>query len=134
MRLALFARKMRAWLHLVLVAGIFLYLYSPLLDHWIGNDAHSRPHNHTHVALSELYETAHNHEVAVGGEHGEHKAHGDGVLCLLDIEAFLSLVYTFVDAEPFPVEPHNSLVLSAFPAYSAISVIYLSSLDPPPNI
>jgi hypothetical protein len=116
------------------VAGIFLYLYSPLLDHWLGNGTHSRPHSHTQVASRIVLEGAHSLEhtsVATTGEHGEHE---EEVLCLLDIDALLALVLTVTGASPVSLEPQQPLVFGAFASYLDVSVIYLSSLDPPPNI
>ena len=134
LRAAPSAKKQKAWLHLLLVAGIFLYLYSPLLDHWLGNGAHSRPHTHTHVARNVILEATHFHESTSVEKLSEHGEHEEGVLCMLDIDALLALVLTFTSAPPIPLEPQQPLIIGSAPSYLGVSIIYLSSLDPPPNI
>lgn len=124
------------WLHLLLAAGILLYLYSPFLDHWLGKDVYSRPHTHVHVAdgaLSQLLQLRMIDAAGDHSDHGEHDEHDDGFLCLLDIDALLSLLHTFSVPSPDSVSPHNVLVGGLAPTCLDVSLIYLGSLDPPPN-
>ena len=39
------------WFHLLILFAVFVYLYSPLLDHSFDHYTHSRPHNHIPVKL-----------------------------------------------------------------------------------
>ena len=119
-------------LHLLLAAGILFYLYSPLLDHWLGHGAHSRPHYHVHLAHSLTADTAHLHGA---GPAGHHDAAGEeeGVLCYLDLDLLLALVFLF-DAPQAPLAQQDSLVFASSPASAGVSLVFLTALDPPPNL
>lgn len=123
-------RKQKTWLHLILAVGMFVYLYSPLLDHWAGHETYARPHTHIHVenifAQYPVVET----NVHVS-EHGEHE---EGVLCLLDINALFSVIFYFNAGESICTIQNSQLVFDLLPPYQQVSAIYLSSLDPPPRI
>lgn len=123
-----FVQKQQVWLHLLLVVGIFVYLYSPLLDHWSGT-VHTRPHTHIQIAESAAAKIGHQHE-----NDDEADLHEEGVLCLLDFTTQLSVL---LQLELLPVEQFMyqiSLVFDVVPSYILLSSIHLSSLDPPPRI
>lgn len=123
-------QKQKTWLHLLLVAGIFLYFYSPLLDHWSGNETYIRPH--THIEVTNVSPQQHSDDsTAHASEHDEHDE--EGVLCSLDLNALFSTV-PCLSATPNFIIQSVSLIFDLFPAYQQVSAIYLSSLDPPPRI
>jgi hypothetical protein len=122
-----FGHKQRIWLHLLLVAGIFVYLYSPLLDHRLG--VYTRAHTHIHFAENMLTNMGHHHEN--GDETGLHE---EGVLCLLDFASQLSILLHFDVLFVEQIVYQASLVFDAVPTYLWVSSIHLSSLDPPPRI
>lgn len=126
--------ELSRWLHLILVAGVLVYLYSPLLDHLLDKDVYARPHTHIHVAGGVPQQLqSHEGESAASG-HLDHEAHEEGVLCMLNIDALLSLWLSMLivaDTLPAPQEP---LAASLAATCLDVSLIYLSSLDPPPNI
>jgi hypothetical protein len=131
-RLARLARPGKIGLHLLLAAGILFYLYSPLLDHWLGHGAHSRPHNHVHLTHSFTLEEAHLHEAEPAGRH-DAAGEEEGVLCYLDLDLLLALVFLF-DAPHAPLAQQDSLVFASSPASAGVSLVYLTALDPPPNL
>ena len=77
------------WLHLLLVVGTFAYMFSPLLDHWLGNDAQVRAHNHTPISLS----VAGFDDPAPFDQHDPHhnsdEHHIEGFICTLDLTLYL---------------------------------------------
>jgi hypothetical protein len=128
-----FVHKQHVWLHLLLVAGIFVYLYSPLLDHWLGA-VQTRPHTHYYITGNSVVEIFHLHDDAVTENDDDVVGYEQGVLCLLDLATQLAIL---LHLDGFLVEQivHSpSLVFAAVPAYLWFSPVYLSSLDPPPRI
>ena len=126
LRTASLVRKQKTCLHLLLVMGIFLYLYSPFLDHWSGNEFYARPHTHVHVSeniISQKYAV----------DHDQHE-HEDGVLCFLDIDALLALLLAFDIAPQAQLVQHLPLVFELVPFYFPVSIIHLALLDPPPTV
>jgi hypothetical protein len=118
------------------VLGIFLYLYSPLLDHWLGNEVYARPHTHVHVSKEIVSQFSPYHETDSSGyslDQAQHE-HEEGVLCFLDIDALLALLLVFNIAPQAQLVQHLPLVFELAPFYFRVSIIYLSSLDPPPTI
>ena len=122
--------------HLFLVLGIFLYLYSPLLDHWLGNEVHVRPHTHVHVSNDILSQLSPHHDTDSSGysvEKDQHE-HEEGVICFLDIDALSALLLAFnITLQAQPVQ-HLPLVFELVSFYFRVSIVYLPSLDPPPTI
>jgi hypothetical protein len=117
--------------------GIFMYLYSPFLDHWFGNEAYSRPHNHVHVStdfVSQISPHLDHRETGSSVESVDQDQHEEGILCLLDIDALLALLLAFDIAPCAEPVQHAPLALAFTPAYRSVSIIHLASLDPPPNI
>lgn len=128
---------MKRFLHLFLVLQVFLYLYSPLLDHWLGNETHARLHTHVHVSNNitpqfSLHHKPHSSENMVEQEHHEH--HEEGVLCLLDIDVLLALLLAFDIVPQAQLGHHQPLAFELVPYYFRVSIVYLASLDPPPTI
>jgi hypothetical protein len=117
---------------LFLVLGIFSYLYSPLLDHWLGNEVYARPHTHVHVSKDTISQFSLHHEPDLSGNSVEQEQHEheEGVLCLLDIEALLALLLAFNIAIQAQLVQQLPLVFELVPFYFPVSIIYLSSLDP----
>ena len=125
-----FAKRQKTWLHLVLVMGIFLYLYSPFLDHLLGNEVYARPHTHIHLSLSES--SSHSEFGLVGGAH-EQEHHDEGVLCFLDIDALLALMLALSTVAGIYLLQHLPLGSKVPPFYILVSIIYLALIDPPPT-
>jgi hypothetical protein len=130
---ALPVKKLKIGFHLMMVATIFLYLYSPLLDHWLGLEAYARPHTHIDVATSILTENSDPHQ-----SHSENHSNGhqEGVLCLLDINALLSLALDITTDPNWFLDfvRNTSLVFDLHTPYSLVPSIHLTSLDPPPRL
>jgi hypothetical protein len=126
-------KKQKIGLHLLLVAVIFFYLYSPLLDHWLGVESYTRPHTHLYFSTNILTEIPDQSEI-----HWENhsEGHQEGVLCFLDINALLSIaLYVTITLDWFLDFAHNSsFVFNHWVPYFLAASIYLSSLDPPPRI
>ena len=131
---ASFMRKQKTLLHLFLVAGLFLYLYSPLLDHWLGNESYARPHNHTHVSNEVTSQFAPHHDNDSLDHAIDQAHHEEGFLCSLDFDAHLALLLAFNVAPQASLVQHFSLFFELAPTYVPVSIIHLASLDPPPNI
>ncbi len=103
-----------------MVMGVFLYLYSPFLDHWLGNEVYARPHTHTHFSED--------------ADQDQHDQHEEGFLCFLDIDMLLALLLAF-NIEPSPnLGQHLHLIFKLAHFYFQVSLIELASPDPPPNI
>ncbi len=130
---ASFVRKQKPGLHLVLVAGVFLYLYSPFLDHWLGNEVHVRPHTHAHVSEDIFSLFSPHQETDSFGYFVDQDHHEEGLLCLFDIDALLALLLAFDILPNAQLEPQSKLVFKLSPFYIHVSIIYLALLDPPPN-
>lgn len=128
------AKKQNTCLHLLLVAGVFLYLYSPFLDHWLGNEAYARPHTHTHFSETVISQISHHSETDSSRYSAHQDQHKEGVLCFLDIDALLGLLLDFNVVPHAQHLQHLPLVFELVPFYLHVSTIYLSLLDPPPNI
>lgn len=127
-------KKWNICLHLFLVVGVFLYLYSPFLDHWLGNGFYVRPHTHAHISEEMMSQVSLHGETDSFGVAGEHEEEEENVLCSLDIQALLSLLLPFNMVSQTQLARDSSLVMKAVSFYWEVSIIYLSSLDPPPNI
>jgi hypothetical protein len=104
--------------------GIVLYVYSPLLDHWLGHKYYARPH--THIHLPENIVT-----LETEGHFSENDDHEEDVVCVLDIEALFFIV--LIVYAPLIIQ-NAPLIFDLFPYYLQSSTISLSSLDPPPRI
>ena len=126
--------RLNTWLHLLLVVGVFAYLYSPLLDHLRDNSVYSRPHIHIHVAGNNLQQLAQFRESDTVVDHSDHGEKDESVICLLNIDALLSLLLSIFIVPDTLLASQDSLVTSLVATYRDVSIIYLSSLDPPPNI
>jgi hypothetical protein len=104
--------------------GIVLYVYSPLLDHWLGHAHYARPHIHIHLSDNVV-------TVETEGHFAENGDHEEDVLCVLDIEALFFVVLNVYVAL---IVQNVPLIFDLFPYSLQGSPIYLSSLDPPPRI
>lgn len=118
---------MKNFLHLFLIAQVFLYLYMPLIDHANGQESVSRPHVHIHFDSP-----AHIHFDEFATQISEQ--HEESVLCLLNLDAIMGVI---------PVMHHDSLASLAFlPHFVSkfivsilpVSSFYFSALDPPPRL
>lgn len=132
---ASFVWKRKTCLHLLLVMGVFLYLYSPFLDHWLGNETYARPHTHAHVFEDIVLQISPQHVTDSLGIHIDHDhQHEEGFLCFLDIDALLTLLLAFFIVPNAQFAQHPPLVFEIVYFYCQVSIIDLASLDPPPNI
>ena len=130
-----FGRKQKTYLHLLLVLGMFIYLYSPLLDHWLGFEIYARPHTHLHVSKDIIRQISFGHETDLSGlviDQEQHE-HEEGVLCFLDIDALLAILLAFNIASHTQLVQHLPLISKLVPVCNDVSIIYLPSLDPPPT-
>ena len=130
-----FVRKQKILLHLLLVMGVFLYLYSPFLDHWLGNEAYGRPHNHTYISEDTISQLSYPHETDLSAEYlVDLNQHEEGVLCSLDIDVILSLLLAFNMAPGMQRVQHHPQIFELVPYYFPVSIIYLATVDRPPII
>lgn len=75
--------RVQRWLNPLLIVGVFVYLFSPLADHWLGHGGNVRPHNHVVVAELNLIDYGHpGNEQLVNPDSEE--GHEASVICLLD--------------------------------------------------
>ena len=124
--------KLESWLHLILVASILLYAYAPFLDHWLDRDVYARPH--THIHLSTAAAPLPFQQTLATEDHAGHDAHEETVFCALNIDALLSLLLFFFVVPPGPVAAPDMLAARLAPVCLDVSIVYLSTLDPPPTI
>ena len=124
-------QKQKPALQLLLVIGIVLYVYSPMLDHWLGHDYYARPH--THIDLPGNLSTGifAQNQIEIDDHHPEHSEPEDYVLCLLDIN---TLLYAPLDDNVVLIVQNVPLIFDIFPYLVTGSTVYLPSLDPPPRI
>lgn len=134
LRTARLSDKRGTWLHLLLVAGILLYVYSPFLDHWLDKDVYSRPHTHINIAAPGLAQQSLLPDATDAASHGEHGEHDDGYICLLNIDALLSLLLSIFIAPQTLISVPDTLAAELAHTYFDVTIVYLSSLDPPPTI
>jgi hypothetical protein len=134
LRTAPLNEKLNTWLHLLLVVGVFAYLYSPLVDHLRDSSVYSRPHTHIYVAGNILPQPAPFSETDPVAEHSDHDEQDENVICLLNIDALLSLLLSFFIVPDTLPTSQDSLGTSLVATYLDVSIIYLASVDPPPNI
>ena len=128
------SKETKNGLHLFLAAVVFLYLYSPLLDHWLGFHTFARPHSHQHVDLDLLISVSTEDESSSEVDTIAHEAHEEGVLCLLDINAVPIALCFHIEANWFLSLAHDaSLVFEPFTPYYLVSFVFLSSIKPPPR-
>ena len=114
-----------------------MYLYSPFLDHWLGNEAYARAHNHVHISKDLVSQISphHDHRETDSSVYSvDQDQHEESVLCLLDIDALLALLLAFDIAPCAEPVQHPHLAFGLAPYYRSVSIIHLASLDPPPNI
>jgi hypothetical protein len=134
LRAARLSEKLNTWLHFLLVAGVLVYLYSPLLDHLLDKDIYSRPHTHIYVAGNILPQLSQFRESDSLIDNSDQDEHDNGVICLLNIDTLLSLLLSIFIVPQTLLAPQDPLVVNLVTTYLDVSLIYLSSLDPPPNI
>ena len=132
--LILLAQKTKLGLHLFLVVGIVFYLFTPLLEHWLGYENYARPHTHIHFvdeASSTIFGLSQ-------FEHEEHfteaEEHEAGFLCLLNINALFYVALNFNAPLTACTIQNSTLIFDLSLTYLQVSTIYLSSLDPPPRL
>lgn len=123
----------KAWLHILLAAGVLLYLYSPFLDHLLDRDVYLRPHTHVHVAESIIPRLAMPGSSEDSASASDHNEHDNSVLCILNIDAILSLLLTFSGPDYLLAGPQSLLSGSLVPVCLDVSLVYLLTLNPPPN-
>lgn len=113
-----------------------MYLYGPLLDHWLGSEVYTRPHTHVHVSKDIISQSPLHHEPdsSVYSVDKNHHEHEEGILCFLDIDALLALLLVFNIAPQAQLVQQTPLVFEMIHVYHQVSIIHLTSLDPPPNI
>jgi hypothetical protein len=129
------AKVYKSGLHLLLAAAILFYLYSPLLDHWLGHESYARPHTHYHITADILAVTPDYHKLFSTHQPDTHDDHEEEVLCLLDINALSIALYTTISPNWFLDFAHNApLTFELYAPYFLTASVYLSSLDPPPRI
>jgi len=110
-----------------------MYLYSPLLDHLLDRGVYSRPHTHVHVAGNITVQLSHYFPASdFGIDNSRHDE--QGVTCLLNIDALLFLLLSIFLAPQTSLAPQHSPGVTFVTTCLDVSLIYLSSLDPPPNI
>ena len=125
-------KKQKFWLHILLIASIPVYLFSPLLDHWLGNESYARPHTHIHVSENGFAAQLHHFEAAADG-HDEHAEHEELFFCVLDLNAFFAIALINTGLTNCLVQ--KNILTSGLPLpYLQIETIFLSFLDPPPRI
>lgn len=127
------AGNQKAFLHFFLVLGVFLYLYSPYLDHWLGTEVHTRPHTHAAVS-TDLRSEGRALDTASASDHAHDHEYEESVLCFLDIDALLSLLLILDVFGYAQMQPHSPLVFELEPDYLLASTIYLAVSSPPPII
>jgi hypothetical protein len=111
-----------------------VYVYSPLLDHLLDKDVYSRPHTHVHVASHILPQLSRSYERDSVLDSSGQDEDDQGIICLLNIDALLSLLFSIFITPHTPLVSQDSPGVSLVTTYLDVSLIYLSSLDPPPNI
>ncbi len=127
-----FEKKQKTILHLVLVLGVFSYLYSPFLDHFFDHEVYARPHNHIHFPIEILAQNSIHYEPGSIMHHDGHEHHEEGFLCFLDIDALLALLLAFNITPDDQFVCHHPLVFGFDLVYFHISILHLSPLNPPP--
>ena len=111
--------------------GIVLYVYSPMLDHWLGHGYYARPHTHIYLPKTISTEFSTQYHVETEDYHSENSEDEDYILCLLDINA---LFYVALDVNVVLIVQNVPLIFDLFPYLVTGSTVYLPSLDPPPRI
>lgn len=115
------------------MVGVFAYFYSPLVDHALKRTDYSRPHTHFHIADTTLSQLAQFHGRELLHDHADHDEHDDGFLCVLSIDALLSLLLAvFMVSDRTPTR-QDSLVVPLGGTYLGITLVYLSPVAPPPT-
>ena len=130
-QLVLLAQKLKSGLHLLLMIGIVLYVYSPMLDHWFGSDTYTRPHTHIHLSANILVESPAPNSFEVEDDHSENSESQEFILCSLDINTLFCVT---PDANVFLIVQKIPLIFDLFPYLVMGSSVFLASLDPPPRI
>ncbi len=123
----------KAWLHVLLAAGILLYLYSPLLDHLLHRESYSVPHIHVQVPESFLSQHTNLHGTDAVDGSSDHDQHDENVLCFLNIDALLSLLLQFTPPLQTLIGPQNLLLGGLDPVCLDVTLVYLQTFDPPPT-
>lgn len=134
LRAAPINKNLKTWLHLLLVVGVFAYLYSPLVDHLLESPVYARTHTHVHFPGDNLLQPASFRESDGFVDHSGHDEQDESVICLLDIDALLSLLLSIFIVPDTLLASQDSLVTGLAASYLDVSIVYLSSADPPPNI
>ena len=116
---------------MLLVFGVVLYIYSPLLDHWLDNDHYIRPHTHIHLSENILTNVSTQNHREIEGHFSENSDHEENILCMLDIK---TLIYALLNVNAVLIVENVPLIFDLFPYYMQGSTVYLPLLDPPPRI
>ena len=130
---ATLTQKQKNGLHLLLVLGIISYLFSPLMDHWLGHDTHTRPHTHVSFPENNFITIAPLLLLETSEHFPENSEHEEGFLCVLDVNA---LFFAAIDVSLVPTRcmiRNAPFIFDFFHCYVKVTPIYLLSLDPPPR-
>lgn len=124
--------QIQRWLNPLLVVGVFVYLFSPLADHWLGHGGSVRPHHHAVVSEISFIEFTHfgSDQLAqpvAGGDHGE------GVFCLLDFNLLFVAILLVTTSLGQHALPRFPLSFALFRPNLAVAAIDLPGHYPPPR-
>jgi hypothetical protein len=86
------------------------------------------------VAGSILPQTAQSSESDSVADHSDHDEQDENVICLLEIDALLSLLLSIFIVPDTLLASQDSLSTTLVATYLDVSIIFLPSVDPPPNI
>ncbi len=111
------------WGHLFILLAIFVYLYSPLLNHASGQHIHSRPHTHIPVNFS-----LHQHSAHDGHFHADSEL-ADDYICALEFDGLL-LLSLFVTLDDYTDQPAQNVFI--YPLKTS-SINLISDGQPPPH-
>lgn len=127
--------KPRHWLHLLLVIGSITYLFSPLLDHWLGHGGSVRPHNHVPISHEIVGHSPEHAAFFTGFQLASHDhEHDEGFLCLLDFDLLFVAVLLVGAAWAGGLIPRTPLASGVSPKSSHAFTLFLPCLVPPPRI
>lgn len=124
--------KTQRWLNPLLIVGVLVYLFSPLLDHWLGHGGSARPHNHLIVAEISLLEFAQpGHEQLMHSVADDN--HDEGVLCLLDFNLLFAAILLVTIALGQLALPRFPLSFALLLPGLAVTNVALPGHYPPPR-
>ena len=110
-----------------------MYLFSPLLDHWLGSENYGRPHTHVHLSESASTILLNTFGPETEDHFAEDNEHEDSYLCLLDINALFYVALNVNNMGSVFAVQNSPLIFDLSALYLQVSGIYLSAVDPPPR-